>query len=232
MRNNFFIQATLSENDRRLLIIVLIILLIGLLILGLIGMLIRFVSRKLGQRADNFLAPPLEYGLINNPKDLRKYGFKKNNELFFKQAFIPVMIALGSVIIYLIHASVNKEGFSYDYWGHFKDLLFRFDWDNPDNYAEFFGVTLLRKFPGLLQDEWGGKPHLIAEHWASYVLVPLWLTAIIYDAVVVQAYLCRTITILSRSRNVFQKDLSNYKYKDPLATNDVNSNPPNNPENK
>lgn len=102
--------------------------------------------------------------------------------------------------------------------------MFTFDWGNPDNFVNFWGLNLLAKWPDLLN-----SPTWYNEYWGSYILVPLWLVAISWYVVVIQAYLARWSRVNKLSHSVFEQGLDNFNYYD--DTKKDNPLPPNPPQN-
>lgn len=213
---NAFIEVSMSENDRKLLIVLMVLLILVFILLGLLGMLIRFVMIQQGKRMDYYMHDPVVYRVIADPEHFKKYGFIQNNRLFYHQAIPPFIIALLSLLFYIVYGAITKE-WTADYFGRFSTLFFRFDWANESNFATFWGVKLLAKWPSLVTDQWGGAPTFVPAYWASYILVPLWLVASIYYLVDVQAYIARSITISRRASTVYEKSLEGYNYYDTMT---------------
>ncbi len=202
----YYVEFALSENDKRLLFILLIVFLVIFLILGLIGVLIRTISKVFSRRMDYEIHEAVTNRVITTPEQLKKYGRVKNNRLFFKQAIPPFIILVVSLLVYLIYSFATGI-WAEDYFGHFSSLLYTWDWGNPENYADFWGLTLLRRWPEL-----SNTPTFIAEYWGAYILVPLWLTAGIYYLVIIQAYVARAMMLEKRSHTVFEKSLEDFNY--------------------
>ena len=200
------VEFALSENDKRLLFILLIVFLIIFLILGLIGVLMRTISKSFSRRIDYEIHEAVTSRVITTPEQLKRYGAAKNNRLFFKQAIPPFIILAVSLLMYLVYSFASGI-WGEDYFGHFSSLLYTWDWANPENYAEFWGLNLLRRWPPLLNE-----PHFVAEYWGAYILVPLWVTAIVYYLIVIQAYVSRAIMLERRSHTVFEKSLEDFNY--------------------
>jgi hypothetical protein len=201
-----FIEVSMSDNDRKLLIVLMVILVLLLVLLGLLGMLIRFTMQQQAKRIDYYMHDPVVYRVVADPEHFRKYGYVVNNRLLYHQALVPFIIGLVSIVFYLIYAATTN-GWSEDYFGHFGTLFFRWNWSDSSNYVTFWGITLLAKWPSL---ESGPAPE--AGYWASYILVPLWLTSVIYFLVVIQAFFSRFLMINRRSRTVYEKSLEGYNY--------------------
>jgi ABC-type multidrug transport system fused ATPase/permease subunit len=203
-----FVSVTMNDSDRRLLIALLIVLLILFVILGLIGMLIRFINRKFAERMDDEIHDALYYRIIQDPKTLKRYGRAKNNRRFFKQMLPPFAIAVASVIIYVIYSAFFGN-WADNHFARFGTLLIQFDWSDPSLYSQFFGLTLLSKWPTVLS-----YPRWVGEYFVSYVLVTMWIVAGIYWLIVVQAYAARTGMLRRRLRTVFNKSLENFNFYD------------------
>lgn len=206
MNNQILIQ--MSENDRRLIIIVLVIFIILLLLIGLIGMLIRFINKKFAYRMDAEIHDAVRYGAITDSKTLKKYGTTKNFRVYYKQ-MLPALAILLACLLFWIFYSLATNGWSIDHFERFSTLLFNFDWSNPENFANFFGITLPCRFPPLLS-----SPNPVPEYWASYIIVPLLLGGIIYYFVVSQAFVVRYFQLRKRCKSVFNKSLDGYNYYD------------------
>ena len=202
----FLVDFTLSENDKRLLIVLLCILVLLFIIVGLIGVLIRFVTIRFSKRMDYEVHEAVVYRVISSPEQLRKYGDEKNNRFLIKTSLIPFFIGLFSLLIWIIYSAVYHS-WARNYFGEFSTLLVNFDWGNPDNYAVFWGINLLRQWPAVVS-----TPTWVGEFWGSYLLVPLWLTAIIWYAVVIQAYIARAIRLNRLCHSIFEKSLEDFNY--------------------
>lgn len=204
----FFVEFALNENDKRLMIILLFIMVFLFLIVGLIGMLIRFVTTKFGKRMDYEVHEAVVFRVISSPEQLKKYGNIKNNRYLVRSSVIPFLIGLASLLLWIIYSTVYGV-WARDYFGEFSTLFFNFDWSNPENYVNFWGLTLLARWPNAIS-----SPTWVNEYWGSYLLVPLWLTAIIWYAVVIQGYLARALRLNKLSHSIFEKSLEDFNYFD------------------
>lgn len=221
----FLVGISLNESDRRLLIALLIVALVVFLLLGALGMLIRYVTGKMSRRMDYEIHDAVVYRVIQTPEQLKKYGNAKNNQLFFRQSSPAILIALGSLLFYIVYSLCVKK-WDTDFFGQFGTLFYHFDWGNPNNYAQVFGLTLLAKWPDLLS-----SPTLHGEYWGAYVLVPLWLIAITYYLLMCQAYMARLFLLRKRTHTVFEKSLDDFNFFDDVKGKE-NTNAPQNTEAK
>ena len=221
-----FIDFSMNENDKRLLIILLFILVFLFLIIGLIGALIRFVTIRFGKRMDYEMHEALIYRVISSPEQLKKYGNIKNNRYLVRKSVPPFLIAFISLLVWIIY-SVIYGCWARDYFKEFSTLLFTFDWNNPDNFVNFWGLHLLAKWPAL-----SSSPTWHNDLWGSYILVPLWILAICWYVVVIQGYLARWARVNKLSHSVFEQGLDNFNYYDDTkSSNSAPQNPSQNSNN-
>lgn len=219
MNFGVLLDFTLNEGDKRLLIVLLVFALLFLLIIGLFGVLIRFLTNKFAGRMDYEIQAAVRYRVIHTPEQLWKYGLAKNRRRFFKEASIPVLIALFSLFFWLGYSSITGI-WGRNYFGEFGTVLFQWNWGDADSYVNFWGMTLLAKFPPLTS-----SPHLVADYWVSYVLVPLWLVAIGWYLVDIWRYASRISLLRRRMHTVFEKGLDDFNYFDGQGTPPVPPSP-------
>ncbi len=216
------VDFALNENDKRLLIILLFILVFLFIIVGLIGALIRYVTNRFGRRMDYEVHEATVLRVIQTPEQMKKYGGIKNKRFLVKASLSPFLVAIASLLIWVIYSTTSGM-WARDYFGEFSTLLFNFDWSNPDNFVNFWGLTVLAHWPPL-----SSSPTWHNEYWGSYLLVPLWLTAIAWYAIVIQGFLARWARLNKLSHSVFEKSLEDFNYFDDLKKENAPLPPQNN----
>lgn len=200
--------AKLSENDKRLIVVLLLVVILVFVIAGYIGLLIKKIMQHQGKKMDDLVSDVIIAKVITEPKSLRKFGIKKNYRQFFKEAWIPFVIMLFSSLMIILYCTIYQNWhlniFDYENKEGFGTLLFIFDWDNAPR-ADFFGVTLISGWPELIHTptwEWHA--------WGSYIFVIGMSVGGIWFLICVQAYIARTIQLFKLSKRVFSKSLDNY----------------------
>jgi hypothetical protein len=211
----YLVEISMSENDKKLLIVLLVIAILLFILLGLIGMLIRYVMKLQGEKIDNYVAEPVRYRVLGDATHFTAFAKAVNRRLLFKQALVPWMIALLSLVVYIIYAAASDQ-WGRNYWGEFGTLFYQWDWANKNNYVTFWGMTLLAKWPDVL-----ASPSWHNEYWISYILVPMWLTSIVYYLVVSQAFIARLITLNRRAHSIYSQSLENFNYYDSMPQNNL-----------
>ena len=86
------ILLALSENDKSLILALLLVLILFFVLIGYLGMLIIKVMKWQGRRLDSEVADVLVTRVITDRKHFMPYARKKNWRIFFKDAFIPILI--------------------------------------------------------------------------------------------------------------------------------------------
>ena len=210
----------LTENEKRLIIALLIAVILVFVLIGFLGILVKKIMLSQAHRADTFMYDLVITKTVENPHHFRQVANKKNHRLLFKQSWLPFLILLISIAFLLTYMSIssNWDLNVFDYYGTngtngegFATLFFIFDFPNAPR-ADFFGIIIISDWPPILS-----SPYLSLNAWPSYVFVPLFLTGGVWYLVCVQAFIARTYRILVQSKKVFEKRLDNYDAtKNPL----------------
>ena len=222
---NPFVLASisLSDTDRRVLVIALIIILIAFLLAALIGIAIRHTMLYQSKRADAFMHDVAVTHVVATPKEFRALGFKKNNRILFRSSLIPFGIGILGLLIWIISNIASGR------WGEnifvvCSELFFHFDWKGtPEDpvFVKVFGMSFLARFPSV-----SAAPTFRVEHIPAYIEVFLFLASWIYYAVVCQAYIARLIMIIYRSNDIFEKSLEGFKANKDIDIKNNNPTPP------
>lgn len=199
------LMVTLSENDKRLIFSLLIIVIVVLVFIGFLGYLLVRIMKWQSKKMDTLIHDVVVYGVITDRKHLIRYGRSKNWALFFKQAWIPLIIILLGAIVIIVHNVV------YDYWTY-----------NPFSTYDGFGTVFWTwkatgEFTGSPYDiirfqiiALDNTPHLVQEAWAGYIAGPFFLIGGLWYLIVVSSLLSRTALLYKRSREVFEKSLEGF----------------------
>lgn len=214
-----FASITLSETDKRALIIFLILAVIVLLIVALIGFAVRKAITFQMKTLDTMMHDVTVTHVVENPKDFKRVGRIKNNRLLYKQSLIPFLIALVGLLIW-IFTSLAKSNWGINPFEESRDLLFAYDMEEEGLFVTVFGIRLLSHWPNVAH-----TPEFVLEHLPSYLEAICFIVAAVYYLVICQAYFSRYIMILRRARSVYEKSLEGFNATQGTET-------PANPENK
>ena len=212
---NPIILIKLSENDKRIIIAALLVVILIFVLIGLIGSLIVRTMKWQGKKCDTLVSDVVTNHIVTTPLQLRLYARKKNSRYFIKQAWIPIILILVGVLIIVIRDAVTQD-WSYNPFNindGFGTLFFVWDFKNAP-YTTIFGVTLLSDWPGF-----ANEPHFETSALASYFAVPALIVGACWYLVAAQAYLARTIRAYKLSKTVFEKNLDNFNQNTPTPPN-------------
>lgn len=217
----------LSENDKRILIALGILLILLFVIVGYIGLLVERIMKHQAKKAGTMMHDVVAAKVITTEKEFKRFGKKKNHRLFFKQSLIPITILFVAFIIYIIYGAITRNWlvniFDYKKEG-FGTILFLWDFPNAPR-TQFFGMWIICGWPPLLN-----TPHWEATAWASYIIVPCLFVGGFWYLVTVQAFIARTFRLRKLAKTVFNPSLDNVGPMSPL-NNNMNNNNPNNDQN-
>lgn len=200
----------LSEADRRSLIIGLVILVILLLFVGLFGGLCHYIFERQADRAEGFIDNVVRAHVVNTPKELRKFGFKKNNRALFRDSLWPFLVALIALTTWIIE-NLATANWGTNIFEDFGDLFFGWDWNADGVIVSFFGLPLIATFPPV-----NHYPEFHLEHLCHYIECFLFIVAIAWYAYVCQGYIARHVRIDSLSRSIFKSSLKDYKAREDM----------------
>jgi len=219
------ILISLSETDKRVIFVLLLLIIVTLVIFGYIGLLITRVMRWQGKRVDNYTHDVVVTKVINNKKDFVRYANKKNWVWFFKQAWKPLTIILIAFLFLVIRNAIARD-WNYNLFDHkktgFGTLLFVWDFTDPNIYKEFFGIRLIADWPPLIN-----TPHWEWDAWVSYLFVPAVFIGSIWYLIALQCVVARTIRIWQLKHSIFDKSLDNYNQNNPQNNQPLNQQPNN-----
>lgn len=197
-------SITLSETDKRALIIFLILAIVVLLLVALIGFAVRKAISYQMKHMDTLMHDVTVTHVVSTPKEFKRVARIKNNRLFYRQSLIPFLIALVGLIIWII-TSLAKSNWGINPFEESRDLLFAYDMEEEGLFVTVFGVRLLSHWPTVSH-----APEFVVEHLPSYLEAICFITAAIYYLVICQAYFSRFAMAERRARTVFEKSLEGY----------------------
>ncbi|MFA5481257.1 MAG: hypothetical protein WC282_02600, partial [Bacilli bacterium] len=152
----------LTENDKRIIIAVLILFILVFVLIGLLGQLVKRIMLSQAHRADTFMYDLVVTKTVKNPRHFRRVGYQKNNRLLFKQSWLPFLILLVSITFLLTYMGIsgNWDLNVFDYGADsvggegFTTLFFIFDFPAAPR-SDFFGVNIISGWPPVIS-----SPHL------------------------------------------------------------------------
>ena len=197
----------LTENDKRIIFVLLAVFILLLVLIAYIGYLVTIVMKWQGKKINNYVTDPVVNGVITNEKDFKRYAKKKNLLVFYHQARIPALILLVGVIFFIVASSIVGYKNPFDQHTGFATLFFIWDFSTIITKPES-GVGILLNWPALIN-----TPHFTADAWVSYVFIPIVLVGGIWYLLTVQAFIARFLQINKLAQKIFTEQIENFTYQ-------------------
>ena len=194
----------LTENDKRLIIVLLLVFILLFVIAGYVGLLVRKIMKAQGAKADDMIHDVVEAGVITSERKLFFFGIRKNYREFFRRAWLPFLIMLAGGTVLLFYCIFSRN-WHYNIWDYekegFNTLFYVHDWSVFfQTSSDGFAIT----WPKLIS-----SPHISGEAWVSYIFVPSMIVGGSWFTFQVQGYIARTIRLYSLSKKAFRKTMEN-----------------------
>ena len=194
----------LTENDKRIIFVLLAVLIILLVLIAYIGYLVTVVMKWQGKKINNYVTDVVVNHVITNEKDFKRYAKRKNLLVFYHQARIPALILLAAIIFYIVASSITGYKDPFNQYTGFGTLFFIWDFSTIITKPES-GVGVLVNWPQLIN-----RPHIVAEAWIAYIFVPLALVGGLWYLFTVQAFIARYLQINKLAQKIFAEQIENF----------------------
>ena len=205
------LMLKITENDKRVIVALLFVIIILFVVIGLLGSLIVRTMKWQGKKCDTLVSDVVTNHIVTTPHQLRNYAARKNIRYFIKQAWIPIIVILIGVGLLIIRDATKKDWAwnPFNLTDGFGTLFFVWDFSKIITTPES-GVGILLSWPTLIN-----QPHFAVEALWSYFIVPFLFVGGLWYLVAAQAYLARTIRAVKLSKKVFEKSLDNFDQNTP-----------------
>ncbi|HKM02912.1 MAG TPA: hypothetical protein VJZ31_03195 [Bacilli bacterium] len=212
----------LSETDKRLIIVIFLLLILIFVLFGVIYDSVKVLMDKQGKKIDALMSLPIASGLIMNRKQFKKIAHYKNDVQFYKTFSRVIALLLVTGILHLVYHLIMQYVYQIqlNLWATetgFSTIIYTFDWANMPR-STFFGITLPSDWPAVTN-----RPHFVPQAIGSYVIFPLYVVAAIGAFMSILAYLSRTLRVRKLANSLFSADLTNKRIHD-LGALDQNKN--------
>ncbi len=214
------VLVKLTENDKRIIIAILLVLILLIVLVGYIGLLITRVMRWQGKKMDEMMHDVVVTKVVDNKRHFLKVARKKNWRRFFKKALVPLLFLIAAFALLFVVESVNN--WSYNIFDNekqgFTTLLFTWNFNDESIYSNFFGIRIISNWPPL-----ANTPHFEWEAIYSYIFAPLFLIGAIWYLIQLQCLISRTIRMYKLSDSIYKKSLDTFNMNEANANN-INNN--------
>lgn len=197
MQIPYNIKIVLSENDKRILVIIFLVFLLLVLLIGILTKVIKKEEKKEGLKLDKYVNGYIKYGFIKTEKEFKKLCKKKNDLLLLKQLSLPLIIFIIAFATLGIFCSVTKQDMSY-IWPIYNDMLIKIEVEETTAFG-FLKV-------------WASMPHFAdnsfifhssTEAIISYIFLFLFIIGVILYIIAIFKYIAREKRILQKAKSIF-----------------------------
>lgn len=206
MKINELISVTLSETDKKVLLVICFLFLLLLLLLGLLRRLYNYKCARARKKIETHLANYYKYGIVDNAKALTKLGNQKNHVMFFKEALIPMIILVTALAGYAIYGIVIKD-FKFGL-PIYNDLIVKFDITT----VKLFGINVISELPKAIPGSF--KFHNDLNGYFAYsCLVLFFVGSITYFSCVINMFARRkeVRVVVGKAFNIKMEDVVSMK---------------------
>lgn len=204
MNISFLIKLT--ENDKRVLICLCILVLLIIVLVGYLSLLVKKIMEFQGKKIDTMMYDIMKARVIIDEKTFRKVARYKSNIYFFKKTWLPLIIGSVFVGALLIYGGVKDDiGLNF-FVDALKNLSFGLKWP----MGEFFGITMPVDWPTVIRYpdlSWDPGKYL------SYLCLIGFIYSGIRILISVQSLISRELRIRKLRKTYFTKDLNKLSEK-------------------
>ena len=212
--------VSLSENDKRLILALFLVLILVFVLIGYIGFLITRLMKWQGKKLDTLVADPVVTRVITDKKHFIRYARKKNWRLFLKQSYIAILILLTGSLVLIIRDAICRD-FAYNVFEYHKTgfgtILFL--WDFSVCFKRE-GASVLVSWPKLIN-----QPHFEVNAIVSYIFVTCLIVGGVWYLIALQSLISRTIRMYQLSSSAFEKTLEGFNQNTQYAAYFAKQNP-------
>lgn len=201
---NYFISTLikLSENDKRVLIALCLLVLVIIVIVGYLTIWVKKIMTNQGKKVDKMMYDIMKAKVITDSKTFSRVAKLKSRRYLVKQSWLPLLIALFFTGVILVYGWATRDyGMHYFVQGWY-DISFTIEWE----MTTVFGFLKLPADFGYI-----GKLSDFSWDFGKYLAVCSTIiggVATIIYLLRVQAYIARGFRIRKLKDVYFGKDLT------------------------
>lgn len=213
---NFTFLLKLTENDKRIIWMFVLIIVAILSFLILISLVIEKIGKKQAKRVDILMHDLVMAGFVDTKKKFKKLALKKSNIYFYRHSRIAVLLILlhfiSAFLFVQFYEGTTYAGLYTNYETYGLATIFPiYDFNNIIK-TDFFGLfEIITGFGDPIS-----TPHFVIDALFAYISIPIFFVGGIMFLFQVQGLIARTIRIHRLARKIYSKNLENVQYN-PMA---------------
>lgn len=210
--NNFMFLLKLTENDKRMILMFVLLIIAALSLLILLALLIEKIGKSQAKRIDTLMHDVVVTGVVDSKKKFIKIALKKSKIYFYRHARIPMLIlfcwGIATLVFCLTYPGATFAGLYTDYEKYGLATIFTiYDMENPI-MTDFFGwFEIVTGYGDPIS-----TPHFSVDALFAYISIPVFFVGGIWLLIDIQGMLARTIRTFRLANKIYSKNLDNVKY--------------------
>lgn len=202
----------LTENDKRMILMFVLLIVAILSILILLALLIEKIGKTQAKRIDTLMHDVVITGVVDTKRKFLRVAFKKSNIYFYRHARISMLIlfiwGLATLIFCLTYPGATFSGIYTDFEKYGLATIFTiYDLSNPI-VTDFFGwFTIITGYGEPIS-----TPHFTTDALFAYISIPAFFVGVIMFLFQVQGLFARNIRAIRLANKIYSKNLDNVKY--------------------
>lgn len=202
---NINLLISLNENDKRVLIALLLIFVLVLLLFGYLVRLIKYIANEQGKFVDKSMYDILDANLITSRKEFNKISFEKNRRKFYFASRAPMFTLIAALLMLFIYQIIINN-FSWDFIGYYlKEATVVLEWPT----TKIFGLDIICDWPTVIKQ---ASFHINeAGAWITYILTITFTYVFIHFMICVCALLARNYRTIVAGSDYFSKNINDLK---------------------
>ena len=192
--------VSLSENEKRVLLILFIVLTSAFLLFGLLIKGISAWARSKGKAVDGYMYDFVKFRVIKTPAEFRHYVFKRETRYLYLNSRWMIRILIVSSVLFVLYVENVLNGDYFEPLRILEDLLPILDWPK----TEIFGMQIISDWPTLVK---APEAELTLTGYITYIYALILLYSLfkfIHDILIFNARLSRSN---KTSNSAFGKNL-------------------------
>lgn len=202
MLNHPQLLVSLSESEKRVLLILFIVFTSAFLLFGLLVKGIKSWADNKGKAVDGYMYDFVKFGIIKTPSEFRNYVFKRETRYLYLHSRWMLRILIISSVLFVLYVEHFLDGNYMEIIDVIERLFPVYDWPK----TEMFGMSIICDWPTLVR---ASEAELSIKGYVSYIyaLILLYsLFKLIHDILIFNARLSRSA---KTSNSAFGKNLEN-----------------------
>ena len=200
MLNHPQLLISLNESEKRVLLILFIVLTAAFLLFGLLVKGIRTWADGKGKAVDGYMYDFVKFGIIKTPSEFRKYVLKRETRFLYLNSRWMLRVLILSSVLFVLFVENFLDGNYQEPLNILEKLLPVLDWPK----TEIFGMQIVSDWPTLVREP---SAELTLKGYVTYVYALIVLYSLFKFMRVILIFDARIARSNKTSNTAFGKNL-------------------------